>query len=560
MFSNLRRWFRKASKPAVRPSHTRLEIDKLEDRSLMTTASLANGVLSVFGTESADTIRVRKISDSVSVENTNISFNGSSYSSLGSWRVTSINVYGYGGADYIDCESGNKSGQQFHTVPITIEGGAGDDKAWGSSGDDYLYGREGNDSLYGLKGNDHLYGGDDNDYLFGGGGTNLLSGNAGNDTIKGWIGADRVYGGTGNDTFNLTLYFDDLANFKGKTSFKLSDYANFDQGKDTFNLSLDADRLAEKFLDPLVRQVKRGVKFLKPVVDFLNKQVPILSKVYPGGLTFNELLWKAKKIDADPIIDAYNAIQALGNVGMAGNVKVGSFTIHGGSQSISTLSTSSVLSNLSSNTFGKMRTIGFSFPFLQEAKQILRIAMGEKVDLFKYSTPTLSAAFDFTKSKDIPTGLPLVSFKGTVGVHFNFSARATFGLDTTGLRTGNLLEGFYLQNARASASITLLGKGAASVGVSNVFSLAEAGVYGRGTGTLTVSLKDPNGDGKVYYAEVSSFGSSVNIKGSFTYDFGIYVKYRTATWINPSHWWETGYFKWVSKENRKSFVKGTLTF
>ncbi len=32
MFSNLRRWLRKTSKPAVRPSHTRLAFDKLEDR------------------------------------------------------------------------------------------------------------------------------------------------------------------------------------------------------------------------------------------------------------------------------------------------------------------------------------------------------------------------------------------------------------------------------------------------------------------------------------------------------------------------------------------------
>lgn len=92
-----------------------------------------------------------------------------------------------------------------------VEGGAGNDRLFGSSAQDDIFGGEGNNRLFGNGGNDRFYSGAGNDRIFGGGGNdvveagdghNIVYGNGGDDIITTGVGNDRIFGGGGNDIIN----------------------------------------------------------------------------------------------------------------------------------------------------------------------------------------------------------------------------------------------------------------------------------------------------------------------------------------------------------------------
>lgn len=100
----------------------------------------------------------------------------------------------------------NINGKVPATVPVTVDGGTGDDTLKGDLyGDrpETLIGGPGNDKLYGGAGNDVLAGGDGDDELEGVGGSDQLFGEAGNDKLRGdgWNDqfSDVIDGGPGYD-------------------------------------------------------------------------------------------------------------------------------------------------------------------------------------------------------------------------------------------------------------------------------------------------------------------------------------------------------------------------
>ena len=138
----------------------------------------------------------------------------------------------------------------------TINGDAGDDSLYGGIDDDLMAGGAGADSLEGGQGRDTIDGGADNDVITGDdtlAGTHnaaddgsdldtennrdLLSGGAGDDTISGGDDDDTLNGGTGNDLLNGGLD-DDLLN--GDDG---ADVLNGDEGADTLNGGAGADAL-----------------------------------------------------------------------------------------------------------------------------------------------------------------------------------------------------------------------------------------------------------------------------------------------------------------------------
>jgi serralysin len=169
-----------------------LKFEGLETRQLMAsniTASLADGVLTVEGSNRGDFIVVRQIDNRISVDGVPIS---------GSGRIDKIVVYGFGGNDTIRLDGNARAGQAVR-VPTLVFGGEGNDFIVGGDARDELQGNNGNDTLYGLAGNDLLFGQDGRDLLFGGLGNDELQGGRGNDELVGGSGADKLFGQEDHD-------------------------------------------------------------------------------------------------------------------------------------------------------------------------------------------------------------------------------------------------------------------------------------------------------------------------------------------------------------------------
>ena len=185
-------------------------------------AVLANGLLSIAGTEGNDVVAV-----SVSEGRVHCLVNGAA-SSYDAGQVTGVVVEAGAGDDTLTMDAsvgvpvtllggdgndslvGGSAGDYLcgNAGRDTLRGGIGDDtlcggregdELHGGQSDDYLIGARGNDSLYGMTGNDTLLGREGDDFLAGSPGDDSMEGNAGNDTLFDGVGADTFRGGQGDD-------------------------------------------------------------------------------------------------------------------------------------------------------------------------------------------------------------------------------------------------------------------------------------------------------------------------------------------------------------------------
>jgi hypothetical protein len=158
--------------------------------------TLVGGLLSVCGTDGADSIRISCSNKTITVER-----NGETIQ-FPQAAVGRIAVAGRGGDDVITMAANI-------TVPAVIWGDGGNDRITGATKDDKLYGGDGDDLLVGGPGNDSLYGAGGNDFLQGGPGDDLLVGGKGNDRYRygeAVAGEDEVVEnpGEGEDVLDFT--------------------------------------------------------------------------------------------------------------------------------------------------------------------------------------------------------------------------------------------------------------------------------------------------------------------------------------------------------------------
>jgi Ca2+-binding RTX toxin-like protein len=187
------------------------EMEKLEARQFLS-ATLDQGVLTVFGTHKADLIQLTI--DRGTTNQITVSVNGAASRFLLS-DVQKISIDGGAGDDVISVDRNQPKLIQPTTIfgaagNDTISGGAGSDRILGGDGNDVIDGGPGRDIIYGEAGNDRIDGNTGNDFIDGGvgkdtlqgsAGINTLEGNAGNDLINARNGdVDSVDGGSGVDT------------------------------------------------------------------------------------------------------------------------------------------------------------------------------------------------------------------------------------------------------------------------------------------------------------------------------------------------------------------------
>src|SRR5262245_33862983 len=165
-----------------------LGLELLEARDVPT-ATLANGVLTVQGTDMADQITIDHVVGP-GPGDIRVTENGF-FTDFPAGLVRRVRVFGNGGDDYI---SHNVAG-----INAALFGGTGADDIHGDGGRDYLAGGAGNDTLHGWGGNDTLVGGLNHDNIYGGDGFDQLFGGAGNDWLDAGSRAEPADGGPGWD-------------------------------------------------------------------------------------------------------------------------------------------------------------------------------------------------------------------------------------------------------------------------------------------------------------------------------------------------------------------------
>jgi hypothetical protein len=161
-------------------------------------ATLTNGLLTIEGTNAADRIALRLQARQQDVIQVDLGDDGSADFSFDRASVAEILLQGGNGDDVLRIDESN--GVFGDTIPITLEGGNGNDQLVGGAGVETLKGGNGDDKLLG-GGAGTLSGGNGDDTLAGGPGAETLLGGNGNDTVDGNKGNDVARLGNGDDTF-----------------------------------------------------------------------------------------------------------------------------------------------------------------------------------------------------------------------------------------------------------------------------------------------------------------------------------------------------------------------
>ena len=181
-----------------------------QSASAATTATFANGVLTVTGDSAANNIEIsRDAAGTILVNGGAVVVVGGSPTVA---NTTLIQVFGLGSDDVITLNEVNGALPRANlfggTGNDSVTGGAGGDQLFGQAGNDTLVGRGGFDFLFGGSQNDTLTGGDADDQAFGESGDDRMVWNPGDDTDlnEGGSGADtvEVNGGNGAEVFAAT--------------------------------------------------------------------------------------------------------------------------------------------------------------------------------------------------------------------------------------------------------------------------------------------------------------------------------------------------------------------
>jgi len=145
---------------------------------------LVHGLLTIAGTQASDKIALRLQAGYPGVLQIDVGDNGSADFSFNRAKIARIAVDGRAGDDAVRIDDSN--GVVTDGIPITIDGGDGNDNLAGGSGAELLLGGDGNDSIDGNKGNDlaFLGAGDDTFVWDPGDGSDTVEGQDGEDTMR----------------------------------------------------------------------------------------------------------------------------------------------------------------------------------------------------------------------------------------------------------------------------------------------------------------------------------------------------------------------------------------
>ena len=137
----------------------------------------------------------------------------------------------------------------------------------------------------------------------------------------------------------------------------------------------------------------------------------------------------------------------------------------------------------------------FKIPILETpGDAVLDLLLGRGIELVNYTLPEFQ--FRGTIGETFPVYPPIGVF---VGGAFDLATNLEFGIDTFGLRQGNLEDGFFFVNNDKPEVTTNIGP---AVGIGLQFGAGSVQVYQGFTGGTNLNLKDPDGDRKIRLDEI----------------------------------------------------------
>ena len=173
--------------------------DRLENRNLLASVSLVDGLVTVLGTPGDDTIILTKNASGSIAVSINYDSSDAVFGQFSPQEVSKFLVFAGDGDDSVFNSTSIGSEVNGQNGNDNVNGGFGDDILRGNNGNDRVAGKAGDDILIGNNGHDNIIGGNGDDVLLGFDGVDSLSGNAGNDRILGHGSRDYLYGGPGAD-------------------------------------------------------------------------------------------------------------------------------------------------------------------------------------------------------------------------------------------------------------------------------------------------------------------------------------------------------------------------
>jgi uncharacterized delta-60 repeat protein len=170
--------------------------------------TLDGSVLTVLGSDTAaDVVTISRLLNNIVVVSTIGGLKSFPVSA-----VTEIRINTRGGNDIV-------ATLPNVTMPMAIDGGAGNDVLAGGAGPNTIRGGAGNDLLYGSDGADVILGGDGDDLVFGGAGRDFLIGGDGADTILGNADDDLLVSGTTDFDANAAALAGIIAEWNSSRSY-----------------------------------------------------------------------------------------------------------------------------------------------------------------------------------------------------------------------------------------------------------------------------------------------------------------------------------------------------
>jgi hypothetical protein len=329
------------------------------------------------------------------------------------------------------------------------------------------------------------------------------------------------------------------------------------------NVQLDLGSFLSGFLGPVVSEIQSVTEPLQPVIDFLETPVPILSDLNGGPVTFADIL-DSYGIDVGPFVNAINTINGLNIDQLSGTIDLGSYDITDPSKVVTT-SSADVMGQLNNDTsnLNDLQSVGFDFPILDNPTQVVGLLLGQDTTFFTWQAPEIHGDISYSDTFypvfDIP--IVYVTITGTL----SFDASVRFGFDSAGLHSGNLWDGFYVQDglldsagnpilAQLTPNLTAtigVGPGDVDVGglsLDSLLSLAgdnlsdvlKLDISGSLYGSVNITLKNQDANGVVRLNALDPgdpFRYALDPGGmrfSLGYDAGIHFSYPTDFWGDTS--------------------------